>query len=189
MFLPDDFSDLLSNALGEGTDVRPSSKLRETVLARTSSVIRTRRRLKRLGTLAALAGCYLAGVLSMSVWRASAGQLPRDSVPSGELASQVQHKSDSLPTRPLIRPEDDGVITGPSAQRTFTQPSPYDRLRRAGDRPLEDDNDIAAAARTYRRALKLASPTERDIVPDKDTWLLMAMKNDQTNKLASEDMQ
>ncbi len=81
------------------------------------------------------------------------------------------------------------MITGSAAQTTVAKLSPYDRLRRAGDRQLEDDNDIAAAAHTYRRALKLASRAQRDIAPDQDTWLLMAMKNDQTDKLAQEDVQ
>jgi hypothetical protein len=188
MFSPDDLSELLSDAGASRGDIVADGTLRDTVLARTTRVLRTRSRMKRIGAIAALAGCYLAGVLTMSVWRASAGQLPRDSASSGDLAAQVQPKSESQPTRPLIRPEDDGVITGASAQTTVAKLSPYDRLRRTGDRQLENENDIAAAARTYRRALKLASPIERDIIPDKDTWLLMAMKN-QTDKLASEDLQ
>jgi hypothetical protein len=143
--------------------------------------------MKRMGAVAALAGCYLAGMMTMSIWRASPGQHRGDSAPI-DLAAQVQPKGESPPTRPLIRPEDDGVVTDPSAKMIVAKFSPYDRLRRAGDRQLEDENDIAGAARTYRRALKLASPTERDIVPDTDTWLLMAMKNDQINQFA-EDVQ
>lgn len=187
MFSPDDLDALLSNSTPDAQDgVALNPALRDTVLARTTRVIQNRRRLKRLGAVAALAGCYLAGVLTMSVWRASA-QLPRDSASSGDLAAQVQPKSETLTNRPLIRPEDDGVIPGSAAQTTVAKLSPYDRLRRTGDRQLEDENDIVAAARTYRRALKLAAPTERDVFPDKDTWLLMAMKNDQTNHFA-EDM-
>jgi len=189
MFSPDDLNELLSNST-HGSQDGTDSALRAKVLARTTAVIRTRRRMKRAGAVAALAGCYLAGVLTMSALRAPAA--PISAAPGGLTAENTVHgDSNTAPpvTRPLVRPEDDGVIpsSGPAA-RTVAKFSPYDRLRRTGDRQLEDDNDVAAAARTYRRALKLASPTERDIVLDKDTWLLMAMKNNQTDKFA-EDFQ
>src|SRR5262245_11913241 len=190
MYWPDDFDELLSDAR-RGTSDGPSADaaLRERVLARTTGVLRTRRRLKRAGVAAALASCYLAGLLTMLLLHAPSKTVPGS---AENLTARVEPTSENgngelAPVRPLVRPEDDGVI--PGAQAAAVKLSPYDRLRRTGDRQLEDDNDIAAAARTYRRALKFASPTERDIVPDKDTWLLMAMKNDQTNKLASEDMQ
>jgi hypothetical protein len=192
MSLPDDLNELLSEPT-HGSRDRADSALREKVLARTTGVLRAQRRMKRVGAVAALAGCYLAGMLTMSLLRSASSQLV--SAPgsaAGLTAQNVVHgdSNTALPvTRPLLRPEDDGLFpgAGPTAM-TVAKISPYDRLRRAGDRQLEDENDIAAAARTYRRALQFASPSERGIVPDKDTWLLMAMKNDRTNKLA-EDMQ
>src|SRR5262249_18059382 len=189
MYSPDDLDGLLSDSTEPPHDGIADPVLLEKVLARTTGVLRIRRRMKRLSVAAALAGCYLAGMLTMSLLHAPASDSAKG------LAAHVEPmpktgNGESMPLRPLVRPEDDGVVPSSSSQHAeLVKLSPYDRLRRAGDRQLEDENDIAAAARTYRRALKLASPTERDIVPDKDTWLLMAMKNDQTNKLASEDIQ
>jgi len=188
MYSPDDFDELLSDARRSTSD-GPSADaaLRERVLSRTTGVLRTRRRMKRLGLLATLAGCYLAGMLTMSLLHVAAPTAPGWDLTARNDPEVGSGKGESMPLRPLVRPEDDGVIPG-SRQTKIAKLSPYDRLRRTGDRQLEDDNDIAAAARTYRRALQFASPSERGIVADKDTWLLMAMKNDQTNKLA-EDMQ
>jgi hypothetical protein len=193
MFSDDDpLKDLLDPAAVPHASDNERPVVRESVLTQTTSVIRFRRRMRRVGAIAALAGCYLAGVLTMSVWR-SANQHPAAPGSAGGFATRIEPKAESgdgqwAPARPLIRPEDDGVIPGPR-QAQVVKFSPYDRLRRAGDRQLEDENDIAAAARTYRRALTVASPAEMNIFPDQDTWLLMAMKNDQTNKLASEDVQ
>lgn len=189
MYSPDELPDEMLDCMKmPPAPCASSSPLREAVLAQTTGVIRFRRRMKRTGPIAALAGCYLAGLLTMSVWRASVEQRPESSASPRDLAVQSQPKADLQPTRPLVRPEDDGVITGAAAQTTIAKLSPYDRLRRAGDRQLGEENDVAAAARTYRRALKLASPTQRSIAPDQDTWLLMAMKNDQTYK-PTEDVQ
>lgn len=187
MSLPDHLHDLLSDST-HGSDDSANRALREKVLTRTTGVIRTRRRMKRAGPIAALAGCYLAGILTMSFLHVSSPTAPGS---AGGLTAQntVHSDSNTAPpaTRPLVRPEDDGVFPD-SRPTTVAKFSPYDRLRRTGDRQLEDESDIAAAARTYRRALQFASPSERNIVPDKDTWLMMAMKNDQFNRLP-EDMQ
>jgi hypothetical protein len=180
MYSPDDFDELLSDVRRGASDGPSSSAaLRESVLAQTTGVLRTRRRMKRLGIAAALAGCYLAGMLTMSLLHVpglttlgSAGGLTARVEPRSE-----NGKGESMPLRPLVRPEDDGVV--PGAPAVAAKLSRYDRLRRAGDRQLDDENDIAAAARTYRRALQLASPAQRNIAPGQDTWLLMAMKNDQ----------
>src|SRR5262249_43943741 len=140
-----------------------------------------------------LAACYLAGLLTMFVLRAPAWLASTAPGSVGGWAAREDAKVDNgfQPTsaRPLVRPEDDGVIPGSrSAQSAITKLTPYDRLRRAGDRQLQYQNDIAAAARTYRRALESATAAQRSVSPDQDTWLLMAMKNDQSDKLM-EDLQ
>jgi len=55
--------------------------------------------------------------------------------------------------------------------------TPYDRLRRAGDQQLEEYADIPGATRSYQKALQIASSDQRRIAPDRDTWLLMALKH------------
>ncbi len=75
----------------------------------------------------------------------------------------------------LVRPEDDQIADGsvpPAAARL----TPYERLCRTGDQQLEKYDDIQAAIRSYKKALQLASADQRSIAPDRDTWLLMALK-------------
>jgi hypothetical protein len=70
-----------------------------------------------------------------------------------------------------VRPEDDQVVVDAVERLT-----PYDRMRRTGDRQLEIDANIPAATRSYQKALELASAEQRVIAPDRDSWLLMALK-------------
>jgi hypothetical protein len=49
-------------------------------------------------------------------------------------------------------------------------------FRRAGDRYLEAEGNVASALRCYRLALDLASESELAVAPE-DTWLLIALKD------------
>ena len=135
-----------------------AAHLRESTLTRTLGVIRFRRRAKRAGIVTGFAGCYLAGVLTMSVWRPDPGDRAAVQPAKVSPATEKHGAKTRIAAAPL---------------------SPYDRLRRTGDRQLGVDGDIAAAARTYRQALAVASAGERELVPDKDNWLLLAIKTDQ----------
>src|SRR5262245_15934736 len=133
MHLPDDLNDILSDSMSAASNGSMSRRaLYERVLAQTIGVIRSRRRMKRLGVAAALTGCYLAGLLTMSVFRAPAlGS-------AGDFATRVDANVDNglepMSARPLVRPEDDGVILASASTHTAAAKlTPYDRLRRAGD--------------------------------------------------------
>ena len=171
----DDFSDeLFESIASSGGQMRASQQLRDAVLNRTSRTIRNRRRMRRGGLAAALVSCYLGGVATMSLWSGDrsaeriGGGLAVGSAQNGERVAEPDG-------RRVVRPEDDQNVDAsvpPAAARL----TPYERLCRDGDLQLEKHDDIRAAARSYKKALQLASADQRSISPDRDTWLLMALK-------------
>ncbi len=181
MELPDDHMPLFVPQMA----TLENEKLRNSLLVQTTGMIRRRRRLKRTGVAAALLGCYLAGAGTMSLWQSSAAA---DKHPKAEIVmDSINPKGSTAPgsTGRLVRPEDDQVVDASTKQSVEPKLTPYDRLRQAGDMQLEQRGDIAAAARKYQQALRVASHHERAIALDQDSWLLMALKNDQasTNSL------
>jgi hypothetical protein len=161
----DDLSDDVGELMRIEQAAAPDSALRDAVLADTTSVLRLRRRARRAGTAAALAICYLAGMATMSV------------VGSHSQTEIAQHNQAPAPViQRLVTPEDDAQLAAES-QAAASKSSAYDRLRKLADRQLDELDDIAAAARTYRKALQAASKRERAVEPDRDTWLLLALKN------------
>jgi hypothetical protein len=174
---PSDFSDELFESMASAVEGIPaSSQLRDSVLSRTTGIIRTRRRVRRVGMIAALIGCYLGGVATVSLWPGSRemGRVVAES------ATGNDESKENAAVQKLVQPEDDQVVTD-EAQPTTVQVTPYDRLRRAGDRQLERYADIPRATRSYERALQIASAEQRRIAPDRDTWLLMALKQSSNN--------
>jgi hypothetical protein len=174
---------------------RANDALRAQVVSQTVGVVRSRRRWKRIGLAAALAGCYLAGMGTMSLLHSGGGaQIDRtlaDSV--GESALALLPNGQIVP---LATPSPQPAALTPSEQlardsadsRQEVNRTPYDRLREAGDRLLGERNDIVAAAKTYRQALEVASAEERNLSVDHDNWLLMAIKNDRS-QTSAENMQ
>ncbi len=160
-----DFSDeLFESMMPAGAPTPASTQLREAVLAQTTRTIRGRRRMRHARLGAMLVACYLGGIATMSLWSGRSAEW---------VASGSDHSSESDAQR-LVRPEDDQVVNvnpRPAARLT-----PYERFCRDGDQQLAKNDDIRAAARSYKKALQLASAEQRSIAPDRDTWLLMAMK-------------
>src|SRR5260221_6195096 len=208
MSTTDDLTELMPSLPGSNSD---SAALRERVLRQTTGVLPRRRRIKRLSFAVALVGCYVAGAATITLLRPTNSPDPAiiavsvEKAPlapgsaggsSGYVATKSEvgsRKSDgtiengSPPVHRPVRPEDDGVfpeLASKSPQVAAAKLTPYDRLRLAGDKQLEEQNDIAAAAHTYRRALQVASSDQRSISVDNDSWLLMAMKNDQSQTIA-----
>jgi len=171
-----DFSDDLLESWRSSSKQTPASqKLRDTVLTQTTQSIRNRRRLRRASIAAMLVACYLGGVATMSLWQSAHGteRLATDGT------TVLTEKDSSIPpaaARKPITPEDDQIVDG-SVPFTVARLTPYERLCRTGDQQLNKQDDIAAATRTYKKALQLASSDQRAIAPDHDTWLLMALKN------------
>jgi hypothetical protein len=145
---------------------------RRSLLAATTRVIRRRRRLRRAGWAAALAACYVAGLVTMRLATATA---PPPQV--------VQQPTPSAPRPPqpaaASRPTDDGgeaVAMEDQAVDTRGKPrEKRDLYCRAGDRYLHDRGDLPSAVRCYGGALDGASDDDLKISPD-DSWLLMALK-------------
>jgi hypothetical protein len=163
---PSNFSDEFFESMTSDAEPIPASQqLREDVLNRTTRTIRNRRRMRRAGIAAALIGCYLAGVATMSLRPAG-----RETSP---FVADSATKSDAqVAVRKPVRPEDDQIL----AASTSRLPR-YERLRQKGDEQLKKFADIPGATRSYQKALQIASSDQRRIAPDRDTWLLMALKH------------
>lgn len=169
MIPSDSPDDLLESVLPSARSTSASRELREAVLSQTTRTIRIRRRVRRASVAATLVACYLGGMATMWLWPATnaRNQSAAEFAQGGESAS-------GTPARKMIRPEDDQVAD--SDAPTPARLTPYERLRRTGDQQLQAQDDMLAAVRTYKRALQVASSEQRSIDPDRDTWLLMALK-------------
>src|SRR3954469_24078384 len=111
MYSSDEFIDPLLDYRRQPADLASQTQqLCESVLAQTTAVIRKRRRLRRAGTAAALAGCYLAGVATIVLWRSGASI---DSSPRGSSLDSAQNlpvATQAAPARKIVRPEDDQML-------------------------------------------------------------------------------
>jgi hypothetical protein len=165
----DSFDDPLAAAfdLGDG-QLAADDRLRAAVFAQTVGVLRGRRRLKQCAVAAALLGCYLAGITTMELLRPSrASEQPPTIGPT--LAGNSPHSP------PHLR----HVAAHPKDQRVAVKkPSGFESWRRIGDHFLRDSGDVSLAVAGYSEAIHLASAEERRISPDRDNWLLMALKQD-----------
>jgi hypothetical protein len=168
----DSQNDPLAEVLTREGQLSGDDTLRQAVLDRTLGVIRRRRRLKHCAVAATLLGCYLAGMATVVLWRPATADLIKPS----QSAAKNQKTLD--PHAQLI-----ADLGGPPDQKSTSTPlSQFEVLRRAGDRYLTDPEKLPLAVRTYTRALKYASADERAISPEHDTWLLMALKDAQSNE-------
>jgi hypothetical protein len=176
--VPDDQEESLLRPVAAPDDFTP---LRDRTLALTVGVIRFRRRLKRCALAASLVGCFLAGVATTELLGHGRGErspLPAERVVAGRSPSAP----DASPPLPGSRA---------SAERQ-AHPAALTReasLRRQADRRLLDQSDVKSAIRSYRRALQLASADQQAILPNRDSWLLMALKNDQSKEMKNVPLQ
>jgi hypothetical protein len=149
--IPDDsFGELFRNAVESD---KSRDDLRNAVYRQTVGTLRFHRRMKKVLFAASLVGCYLAGAATMGL--CPTAQKERPNVSPAQIAVQP------APREPQIKP--------PKLTRE-------ERLRREGDRLLEK-GDMKQAVRRYELALNLASADQRAISPERDTWLLMALKS------------
>jgi hypothetical protein len=153
---------------------------RARILARTTSVVRRRRWLRRLGVVAALAGCYLAGMATTQACRSpsapSATSIVEEKVrpedKRGERGPPTRGRSESPETEHQL------PVDRPDAPHAAVAGTGFDEVRRMGDRFLEEKGDVLGALDCYARALDRASSEELAVRPDEDNWLLMALKLD-----------
>jgi hypothetical protein len=126
-----------------------TNALREAVLRQTVGVVRFRRRMKNCILGLSLAGCYLAGMATASL--RTPGELAGTPLPAASPASETGVEIAAL--------------------------SPEEAARRDADWQLLDHGDVKEAVLGYDRYLRLASADHRAISAERDSWLLMALKD------------
>jgi hypothetical protein len=138
-----------------------SPSFRATLLLRTRRLLRRRRWRNRLALAAALAACYVLGVLTLSWLR------PLPAAPPEAPVKAVESPTTALASAtPLL--EEWRVLD--SGERT---PEVY---RQVGDRYVAEEGDYRSALRCYRDALDAGSEKDLAIAPG-DSWLLMVLKD------------
>jgi hypothetical protein len=170
----DPVEDLLRMDGPKGADL-----LRARLLARTTSAVRRRRCLRRVAVVAALAGCYLAGMATTLACRSlsapSAASVVEPRTPENQRGERGERRGPVRDTPQCPRTEHDPRAHGSDAQHGVAG-TEFDAIRRAGDRFFVEQGDVLRALDCYARALDRASPEELAISADEDNWLLMALK-------------
>lgn len=171
----DDFADELFDLMtSDGGRQRASQALRDDVLRRTTGTIRNRRRMRRAIMTATFVACYLGGVATAWLRPAASAGEQRKSEATARLAQNGKPATGGV-VRKVIRPEDDQLVDRIASSAAVRLTS-YERLLRNGNQQLEKQDGMIAAIRIYKKALQVASADQRLIDPDRDTWLLMALK-------------
>lgn len=165
-FEDDPIHQLLSATAAE----RPG--LRSEILQRTQSVLRRRRMLRRAGYALALAGCYVAGILTMSLATPAPAVVQRDRPAPSHTEPVVPAPAPEKVARASERPA--GANKRP-AVATVRQ-TRFEKLRKAADRALLEQGDMMAAVKLYKKALDVAKPEELAISAERDNWLLISLK-------------
>lgn len=159
---PDELDALLSS--GQAL-VQPA--LRGAILQQTTRIVRRRRYVRRAMLCTAMLVCYAAGAMTVGLF-GHPGERPSPAVVKQPPAAQPTAPGTAGPVE---------VADDSQDHRHALPLSQYERLRRYSDRLLDQEGDVARAARYYARALDKASPAERAISAE-DSWLLMALKAD-----------
>jgi hypothetical protein len=163
--------ELLTSAFAARQLSLSSESLRDQVLSRTTRVLRTRKRIKRVAIAGSLVACYFAGIATMAVFERTV------------LAPTKVEESMLVEKSPVVAPENisktPDQIADETAAAEAAKLSRYELLRRDGDR-YADRGDLVAAIESYKNALEVATPEERTISLNQDTWLMLALKNNQS---------
>jgi hypothetical protein len=160
--------DAFCESLLTPSTVAASKEFRQSVLNQTLGLLRRRRRLRQWTVAAALAACFLGGMLIMR-WVLA----PETALPGGPQEEMAQRQREANPLlSPSPRPADTALGLEWQALDSPTRRPELDRL--AGDRYLAEETDARSALRCYERALD--GNADLTISPD-DSWLLMAIKD------------
>jgi hypothetical protein len=165
---PDPLDAFCESLLSPAAAPAPAA-LREDLRARTTRLLRRRRRLKRLAWAAALAACYATGLLTMRL-------LPRPTPAAPHRPEVVQQPAPQTPAPPPDHAGPEVPATLLERQARAETPRRPELYRRAADRYLADDRDFSSALRCYGEALDAGANADRAIDPN-DSWLLMAIKD------------
>lgn len=161
---PDENDDVLKPLLAERQAVDDRRTLRNAVLVQTLGVVRRRRRVRQAGWAVLLAGCYAAGLFT------APALVPQPTV--RDVPQEIVAESHA-PKLIAVRPP----AAIPSKPTSMTS---YDSMRKRADQELRDPNRLTTAVHRYSRAVALAKGPQREIDPEKDSWLLMALKLETT---------
>jgi hypothetical protein len=138
---------------------------RQRLLEQTRRLLRRRLWRRRAGFTAALAACYLAGVVTM--------ELLHPTVPA---PSEIEKPDGARPSTPPSKEVVTGLTAVALENRAFDSEEPRPELyRMAGDRYLAESGDLQAALRCYRQALDESPEQDLQVKPE-DNWLLIALK-------------
>jgi hypothetical protein len=171
-FTPDPLDDLLRPSTGAGGD----ETLRRRLLDQTIRALRGRRRRRVAVWVAALAACYVAGVLTV-YWlgprRVERVVVERWSSPEPEPPSSTPQPAPVKPAVPDAKPASAVALEWKAFDADQHRPEMY---RKAGDRYMNQDADPASALRCYGQSLNGSSDADLAISPN-DDYLLMLVKN------------
>lgn len=145
--------------------------------ARNVHVRRGRRR-GRAKIAAALAACYLAGILTM--WTAAPfvgtnKAILADGFPSAGRSAELNADAPARAQRDLRKQDSQAPMRmqAPSIAET----SRYELLRQMGDE-CHRRGDFQTAISFYGKALDAATDVEQEISYEQDSWLLISLKKD-----------
>jgi hypothetical protein len=165
--------DPISAFLSQNTD-EANDKLRLVIQQKTLSVMRRRRWLGRGSWVAGLAACYVAGILTMSIWPRPEANRQVAIAPEQNDGSQVEaHRSPTATKDPSPAPSPKTALAMEWQALDSLEKRP-DLFRLAGDKYLQE-NDIESATRCYRGALESAADQDLRISVN-DNWLFMRLK-------------
>jgi hypothetical protein len=145
--------------------------LHDVVLTETLSVVHRRRLVRRAGLVAGLAACFAAGALTMRLFTPAVEPEVRI---VERLIERAPNPAPPQAPSPAVQP-----ATSALALEWQAAENPERRaelFRRAGDRYLNDENDMESAVRCYKKALSSGTAEDLNITPQ-DTWLLISLKN------------
>jgi len=150
----------------------PDLSLREAIFARTATVVRGRRKRRRLAGGLALILAYGIGIVTARLWLGAGPSGAGDPIE----AMQERH-----------RPEKQEEKAAPEAPEEIERrafPAPREErirlLKLAGDQYLVDYCDVDGALRCYRKYLDLVHERPAAAPGPNDSWLLLAMKQSRT---------
>jgi len=150
----------------------PAPIWKDTLRERTTRNLRWRRRGRHVAIIAVLAACFLAGVLT--TWLFSSPQIVHEI----EYVSVPAESTPDAPAPPSEKPTKAEKLTALALEwQAAESPDRSAELNRlAGDRYVEEENDLESALRCYKRFLAECTREELEITP-KDNWLLVTLKN------------
>jgi hypothetical protein len=136
-------------------------------------MLRRRHRARQFAWVAALAACFLAGVVAHRYFFSA----PKVIHEVEYVYVQPEPKPETPPP-PKDEPAVEPRLTALALEwQAAENPDRSVELnRRAGDRYLDEENDMESALRCYRRFLAGCAEQDLEISP-KDNWLLVTLKN------------